>query len=612
MEMKSAGEVALRAGGYARFSSDMSRQASIEDQFRQCRRGAATGGWIVLEDYFRADEGISGASLIDREGLDSLIKDAQRKPRPYDVLMIDDTSRLGRNLTLVLQIVEELNHYGVFVFFVSQGFDSRNPNFRQLLIMHGMIDEQYLAGLASKVHRGQEGRFLKGQVPGGKCFGYKNVPIEDPTRKGEYGRPAVIGVLAEKIPSEVETILRIFRMYGEENLSLITIAKRLNADGTPRPEPREDHPDPSWSPSTVHCILHNERYRGVVRWNQTKRVLEPKTYRRVVEKRPENEWLIREDEALRIVSDELWQKVQVRLKYVNEKYGVPKTSGETERKVIGASTLGGLNRTNKSANYLLSGSMVCGFPKPDGSICGGPIITIGGLGPNLRYGCRNHRFKGTCDNSLTITRVELENQFLGALVSRFLQPEMVDLAIKEFNEQLRGKNLQRDQDRQRAGASKRPLQKELQTVQHQLQNLVKAIAQLGLDSDPAFESQVRQLSSRRDTIATQLAVPAEPLTMVAPKDLRPYVLAKMEDLRGLLLGDRPAAKQAIQRFIGKLTLTPVQGPDGPVYSVNGSIRPFTDHKNVMALAAPQGFEPRYADPESAVLPLNEGATATAT
>jgi hypothetical protein len=26
------------------------------------------------------------------------------------------------------------------------------------------------------------------------------------------------------------------------------------------------------------------------------------------------------------------------------------------------------------------------------------------------------------------------------------------------------------------------------------------------------------------------------------------------------------------------------------------------------MAAPQGFEPRYADPESAVLPLNEGAT----
>ena len=29
------------------------------------------------------------------------------------------------------------------------------------------------------------------------------------------------------------------------------------------------------------------------------------------------------------------------------------------------------------------------------------------------------------------------------------------------------------------------------------------------------------------------------------------------------------------------------------------------------LAAPQGFEPRYADPESAVLPLNEGAASVA-
>ena len=29
------------------------------------------------------------------------------------------------------------------------------------------------------------------------------------------------------------------------------------------------------------------------------------------------------------------------------------------------------------------------------------------------------------------------------------------------------------------------------------------------------------------------------------------------------------------------------------------------------MAAPQGFEPRYADPESAVLPLNEGASSGA-
>ena len=42
----------------------------------------------------------------------------------------------------------------------------------------------------------------------------------------------------------------------------------------------------------------------------------------------------------------------------------------------------------------------------------------------------------------------------------------------------------------------------------------------------------------------------------------------------------------------------------------GSIRKRCDINTIdllKVLAAPQGFEPRYADPESAVLPLNEGA-----
>lgn len=74
--------------------------------------------------------------------------------------------------------------------------------------------------------------------------------------------------------------------------------------------------------------------------------------------------------------------------------------------------------------------MICGFPKSDGSACGDPLIAIGGSRANLRYSCRNHRFKGTGQNSLTVTRTELENQLMDALVSQFLQPEMVGLASK--------------------------------------------------------------------------------------------------------------------------------------------------------------------------------------
>jgi len=56
---------------YARYSSDLQREASIEDQNRICRERAAREGWSVYKYY--SDHGISGASLIrpGRETQDS-------------------------------------------------------------------------------------------------------------------------------------------------------------------------------------------------------------------------------------------------------------------------------------------------------------------------------------------------------------------------------------------------------------------------------------------------------------------------------------------------------------------------------------------------------------
>ena len=45
---------------------------------------------------------------------------------------------------------------------------------------------------------------------------------------------------------------------------------------------------------------------------------------------------------------------------------------------------------------------------------------------------------------------------------------------------------------------------------------------------------------------------------------------------------------------------------GP-FVCRGCFRKSGEVSPLESLAAPQGFEPRYADPESAVLPLNEGA-----
>jgi DNA invertase Pin-like site-specific DNA recombinase len=58
---------------YARYSSDLQREASIEDQNRICRERAAKEGWSIYKEY--SDSGISAASLI-RPGVQKLLRDA--------------------------------------------------------------------------------------------------------------------------------------------------------------------------------------------------------------------------------------------------------------------------------------------------------------------------------------------------------------------------------------------------------------------------------------------------------------------------------------------------------------------------------------------------------
>jgi len=50
--------------------------------------------------------------------------------------------------------VDTLKFHGVSIMAVTQGIDSQEKTSRQLQILNRMMDEQYLVGLADKVHRG--------------------------------------------------------------------------------------------------------------------------------------------------------------------------------------------------------------------------------------------------------------------------------------------------------------------------------------------------------------------------------------------------------------------------------------------------------------------------
>jgi DNA invertase Pin-like site-specific DNA recombinase len=185
----------LRCAAYARYSIDKQNPLSISDQLRKCREFAASQGWDFLYAHTYVDEAVSGAT-DDRAGLAALLASAASPERPFDVVLVDDTSRLSRKLADSLRIFEQLKFASIRVIYVSQGIDTDSEQAELLLATHGIVDSLYIRELAKKVHHGVEGRALQGLHTGGRCFGYRSVPVEDSTRRDTYGRPLRFILLA--------------------------------------------------------------------------------------------------------------------------------------------------------------------------------------------------------------------------------------------------------------------------------------------------------------------------------------------------------------------------------------------------------------------------------
>ncbi|MBU1837526.1 MAG: recombinase family protein, partial [Alphaproteobacteria bacterium] len=82
----------MRAAIYARYSSDLQSDASIEDQHRLCLRLIASNSWQEAETY--ADRGISGASHL-RPAYQRLLQDA--RDNRLDVVVAEGLDRLSRD-----------------------------------------------------------------------------------------------------------------------------------------------------------------------------------------------------------------------------------------------------------------------------------------------------------------------------------------------------------------------------------------------------------------------------------------------------------------------------------------------------------------------------------
>jgi len=151
---------------------------------------------------------------------------------------------------------------------------------------------------------------------------------------------------------EVDGVIRWRRIFEEHAVgrSSRTIAVGLNTDGIPGPSGN------AWGHSTINGnrdrgtgILNNELYIGRLVWNRLRYVKDPMTGKRVSRLNPEEDWIIQDVPEMRIVDQDLWDRVKARRK----KTGVD-TRGKASRGDVPAAAA-----PRNSESRALSYAMKC-------------------------------------------------------------------------------------------------------------------------------------------------------------------------------------------------------------------------------------------------------------
>ena len=373
---------------YARYSSDLQSDASIEDQIRVCSVRAKQEKWKIINTY--TDHGISGASLM-RPGVQMLMQDALAGK--FDVVLSEGLDRLSRDQQDIAGIYKRLQFAGIALHTLSDGGEVSDIH----IGLKGTMNALFLKDLAAKTHRGLSGRVEKGKSGGGLCYGYRVLKQMDSNGEAIRGD-------REIIEEEAEIIRHIFQDYAA-GISPKKIALNLNKKGILCPSGK------AWGASTIYGnrrrgigILNNELYIGRLVWNRQRFIKDPDTGKRLARPNPEEEWIIAEVPHLRIVDQDLWDSAKARQKTLDDK---PQFWAK--------------QRPKNLFSYLLT----CGC-------CGGGMSKVSAD----RYGCSTSRNKGTCDNRLTIKQDNLEHTILEALQHYLMTPELVQVFCEEYTKHI--------------------------------------------------------------------------------------------------------------------------------------------------------------------------------
>ena len=563
----------MKAAIYARYSSDLQRPASIEDQVRQCRMEIARRGWQEVEAYF--DRETPGTVSRGRSGYQSL-QEAARKRR-FDVIVVDELSRLSRDPAELAGLWQKLKFWQIGLRALGDGLDTvvAPSAAAPILLVKSLVSEAEIEANAHRSRRGLEGRVLACHHAGGAIYGYRTRAVHADRPGDPPGTGRVVGYDYLIHEEEAEIVRRVFSLYAG-GMSPRRIAALLNAEGIPPPgarwRNRKGVASRTWSHGAIAGartkgigILNNEKYAGRLVWNRSTWPRDPERDGKQVRRElPEERWVVRDAPHLRIVPEDLWAAVKARQRQ--------------------CSRAGSRSSAHQRNRRLLSGLLVC-------AKCGGRFVLHGAN----TYTCSTRQDRGAvvCDCMVTVNAAAAERAILAELEALFCANGFLEKLVQRVQQRWREAQAAHAQHR----SSVRTLKQKLSEVQIEIQRLTAAILKGRLVED--LETAMAAAEAKRDHLRQELAAAqgAEPpaALSVLPATVRRLV----SDLPGMLAaGQLEPVKSALARLVGKIEVRGEELPGrkrpGAVLVLKGNVEAALQlaHQKNKAVHSPGGIRTR--------------------
>jgi len=517
-----------RTAIYARYSTEKQHEASLDDQVHNCKERAKRDHLTVDQDDIYTDAATSG-SLRDRPGLEAL--NAKIQTGCYDTVIVDDLSRLSRNQIHTLITTFRFQNMGVRVIAIADGIDTNDKSSKTMIQFKALFNEIYLDDIKQKTKRGQEGLVRQGLVFS-QCYGYRIIKSPDKKRaSGEAYSDAVIHL------EEADIVTKIFKDFASCK-SIHQIARDLNENKVPSKKGKRG----GWNISTISRILKNERYIGISYWGRSRNITDPLTGKRRQVQRSRHEWLETKREDLRIIPKDLWDKVQKRLKEVQD---------TSPRKMSTNSKRQSYVKTNPP--HLLAGTLRC-------SECGSSIVQVSGKESGY-YGCYRSR-QSKCTNKVLVPRRRLEDKFLNSLMDSILTPDNITYLFRRVEKEL--KKVVRI-----APELMKKKRKVSEKLERDLNNMIDFVKMGHLSQSIAEEIKLveKELETVKQDIEKYENSKAKQFT-TPPKE---WIIDRLLHVRELLGKRTEQSALLIRKMTNELTMTPVYPPESegkPYYHVD--------------------------------------------